>query len=120
MTSFDLKGYIYYPESIREMVKVAMKAETQKATINRYYKLLEAGEEKNKVYAMIIEIVYVVDETKKTIRSHESDYLGKYKKSFMLYMKDSERHKELEFLERSIKSTCNRIQEMYNRAKERV
>ena len=120
MTSFELKGYIYYPKSIREMVKVAMVAETQRATINRYYKLLEAGEEKTKVYASMIEISYVVDETKKILRSHESDYLGKYKKEFMLFMKDSKRHRELEFQERSIKSTCNRIQEMYNRAKERI
>lgn len=106
---FKPKNYMWYPEVVREIKKIAQKAAYMKVALNTAYLKCEPGEKKLELYQRLIEIQYIISEAWKTVIDWEGK--GELKK----YTKEIENAYDLK--SKSLKLTLDRIEETYNEVK---
>ena len=103
---FRTKDYLFYPENVREIKKIAQKAAYMKSAIYCMYQRCEPGEKKQEIYQRLIDIQYIIGRAWKIVEDWEpKGHLKFYTKAI-----EEKYDKELESLELSL----GRIKETYN------
>lgn len=111
--NFTEKEGLYYPDSVREMKRLAQKTRWEKEILLDSYKRVDPGKSKTELYNKILEVEWMIDDVKKVVKDYEALEV----KSIIYYSRNTKLCQSLENSLKRIRGRHDRIHEVYERYK---